>query len=268
MTTTATLTNLKPCLLLVDDHDEILDFLVDDLQEQYQIVTASNGREALERLVDERIQLIVSDIMMPGIDGYALCKAVKSDLDHCHIPIILLTAKNTLQSKILGLEFGADAYVEKPFSPEYLQVQIANLLANRNKLREYFASSPLAHIKTMAHSKSDELFLDKLNELIQEKLNNPNLDVEHLADAMCMSRPTLYRKIKAISDLTPNELINIARLKKAAALLAEGGLKIYEIAEMVGYSSQTHFGRNFHKQFGRSPSEYMDDLKKSRNLTC
>ncbi|GAA4801569.1 hypothetical protein GCM10023231_32910 [Olivibacter ginsenosidimutans] len=263
MTRITTPPHAKPCILLVDDHSEILDFLVDDLQEQYQIVTASDGREALERLVDERIQLIVSDIMMPGMDGYALCKAVKSNLEYCHIPIILLTAKNTLQSKIVGLEVGADAYVEKPFSPEYLQVQIANLLTNRNKLREYFASSPLAHIKTMAHSKSDELFLDKLNDLIQEKLDNPGLDVEHLADAMCMSRPTLYRKIKAISDLTPNELINIARLKKAASLLAGGGLKIYEIAEMVGYSSQTHFGRNFHKQFGMSPSDYMEGLKKT-----
>lgn len=251
----------KPCLLLVDDHSEILDFLIDDLQEQYQLITASEGREALERLQDERIQLIISDIMMPGMDGYTLCKTVKSNVEYCHIPIILLTAKNTLQSKIQGLEFGADAYVEKPFSPEYLQVQIANLLANRNKLREYFASSPLAHINTMAHSRSDEIFLEKLNDLIQQKLDNTNLDVEHLADAMCMSRPTLYRKIKAISALTPNELINIARLKRAAELLSEGGLKIYEIAEMVGYSSQTHFGRNFHKQFGMSPSDYVEGLK-------
>jgi len=261
--TTGTSLPAKPCLLLVDDHNEILDFLVDDLQEQYQVITASNGREALERLVDERIQLVISDIMMPVMDGYALCKAIKANVEYCHIPVILLTAKNTLQSKMLGLEFGADAYVEKPFSPEYLQVQIANLLDNRDKIRTYFASSPLAHIKTMAHAKSDEVFLEKLNEHIQHKLANPNLDVEHLADAMCMSRPTLYRKIKAISALTPNELINLARLKRAAELLAEGGLKIYEIAEMVGYSSQTHFGRNFHKQFGMSPSEYVDDLKKN-----
>lgn len=253
----------KPCLLLVDDHSEILDFLADDLQEQYQVMTAYDGGEALDVLADESVQLIISDIMMPGMDGYTLCKTIKSNLEYCHIPVILLTAKNTLQSKIQGLEYGADAYIEKPFSPEYLQVQIANLLANRNKLREYFASSPLVHIKTIAHSRSDELFLERLNELIQNKLDNPNLDVEHLADMMCMSRPTLYRKIKAISDLTPNELINIARLKRAAELLAEGGLKIYEIAEMVGYSSQTHFGRNFHKQFGMSPSDYVDGLKKS-----
>lgn len=261
MTSTQISNNNKPCVLLVDDHSEILDFLADDLHEQYNVFTAYDGKEALNRLADEAIQLIISDIMMPVMDGYALCEAIKSNVEYCHIPVILLTAKNTLQSKILGLEFGADAYVEKPFSPQYLQVQIANLLANRNKIREYFASSPLVHIKTMAHSRADELFLEKLDNLIQIKLDNPNLDVEHLAELMCMSRPTLYRKIKAISDLTPNELINIARLKKAAELLAEGCFKIYEIAEMVGYSSQTHFGRNFHKQFGMSPSEYIDVLK-------
>jgi len=109
----------------------------------------------------------------------------------------------------------------------------------------------------MAYSKGDELFLEKLQQLIDEQLNNPNLDVEHLADHMNMSRPTLYRKIKSISNLSPNELINIARLKKAAELLNEGMLRIYEISEQVGYSSQTHFGRNFSKQFGMSPTEYI-----------
>lgn len=253
----------KPHLLLVDDHDDILEFLADDLQDQYQVFTAYDGKEALALLADESVQLIVSDIMMPVMDGYELCKAVKSTIEYCHIPVVLLTAKNTMQSKIQGLEFGADAYIEKPFSPEYLQVQIANLLANRDKIRAYFSSTPLAHIKTMAHSKADELFLEKLNQVIQQDLENPDLDVERLADLMCMSRPTLYRKIKGISDLTPNELINIARLKKSAELLAEGYYKIYEIAEMVGYSSQTHFGRNFHKQFGMSPSEYVDVLRKN-----
>jgi len=255
------LTETKPCVLLVDDHDDILEFLVDDLQEQYHVITAYNGKQALESLADEAIQLIISDIMMPEMDGYHLCQAVKSDVEHCHIPIILLTAKNSLQSKIQGLEFGADAYIEKPFSPEYLQVQIANLLSNRNKLREYFASSPLVHIKSMAHTRADELFLERLNDHIQEHLDNPSFAVEDLADLMCMSRPTLYRKIKAISDLTPNELINIARLKKAAELLTKGVYRIYEVAELVGYSSQTHFGRNFHKQFGMSPSEYVMGLK-------
>ncbi|MFC7525751.1 response regulator [Parapedobacter sp. GCM10030251] len=252
----------RPTLLVVDDHVEILDFIADDLSDDYQVLRAENGCQALEMLADQPVQLVVSDVMMPGLDGYELCRHIKSDLQYSHIPVILLTAKNTLQSKIQGLEQGADAYIEKPFSPEHLQAQIHSLLSNRNKVREYFASSPLAHIRTMAHSKADEHFLERLNELIHEHMAETNFDVEHLANKMNMSRPTLYRKIKAISDLTPNDLINVARLKKAAELLAEGQYKIYEVSDMVGYSSQTHFGRNFQKQFGMSPSEYMAKSRK------
>lgn len=253
---------MNPVILLVDDNGEILDFLSEDLNEKYTVLKALNGQEALHLLQQEPVQLVISDIMMPVMDGYELCRNIKSNFEYSHIPVILLTAKNTLQSKIEGLEMGADAYIEKPFSPEHLQVQIANLLSNRNKIREYFASSPLVHINTMAYSKADEQFLGELNEAIYRNIENIELSVDQLADFMNMSRATLYRKIKAISDLTPNELINITRLKKAAELLAEHDYKVYEVAEMTGFSSQTHFGRNFTKQFGISPTEYMA-LKKS-----
>jgi two-component system, cell cycle response regulator len=251
----------KQVILLVDDNEEIVQFISDDLEERYTILTAGDGEEALQVLNREVVHLVVSDIMMPVMDGYELCAKVKSNFEYCHIPFVLLSAKNALSSKIEGLELGADAYIEKPFSPEYLQAQIANLLQNRTKIREYFASSPLMHIKSMAHNKSDEAFLEKLNDAIYSNIENVNLDVEHLAGHMNMSRPTLYRKIKAISDLTPHELINIARLKKAAELLVEGDYRIYEVSEMVGYSSQTHFGRNFLKQFGMTPTDY---IKKQR----
>ena len=253
---------MKPIILLVDDNEEILDFLSEDLNEKYTVLKALNGQDALHQLTQGPIQLVISDIMMPVMDGYELCRNIKSNFEYSHIPVILLTAKNTLQSKIEGLELGADAYIEKPFSPEHLQVQIANLLSNRNKIREYFASSPLVHINTMAYSKADEQFLEKLNEAIIQNIENIDLSVDQLADYMNMSRATLYRKIKAISDLTPNELINITRLKKAAELLAENDYKVYEVAEMTGFSSQTHFGRNFMKQFGLSPMEYMNQKKK------
>jgi len=248
--------NSKPTLLIADDHPEILDFLSEDLSEHYEILQAENGKQALDIVLEKPVNLIVSDVMMPEIDGYELCKIIKSNVEHSHIPIILLTAKNTLRSKIEGLEVGADAYIEKPFSPEYLQVQIANLLSNRTKIREYFSSSPLANINTMAYTKTDKQFLDELNEIIHKHINDPQLDVEKLGGLMCMSRPTFYRKIKAISNLTPNDLINITRLKRAAELLRQGNYRIYEISELVGYSSQSHFGRNFQKQFGMSPSEY------------
>jgi two-component system, cell cycle response regulator len=248
---------MKPVLLLVDDNEEILEFLEHELNEKYTVVKALNGQDALDLLKEEAVQLIICDIMMPVMDGFEFCRIIKSNFEHSHTPVILLTARNTLQSKIEGLELGADAYIEKPFSPEYLRVQIANLLANRTKIKEYFASSPLVHIKSIAYSKADELFLEKLNEIICSNLDDPELDVEKLARLVNMSRPTLYRKIKSISDLTPNELINITRLKKAAELLAEGTHKIYEVADLAGFGSQTNFGRNFLKQFGMTPSDYV-----------
>ena len=159
-----------------------------------------------------------------------------------------------------GLELGADAYIEKPFSKEHLFAQIGSLLSNRNMVREYFASSPLVHIKSMAHSKADERFLETLNETISKRIEDTEMDVEKLAGMMNMSRVTLYRKIKAISNLTPLELINIIRLKKAAELLAEGEYKIYEIAAIVGYNSQSNFARTFLKQFNMTPTEYMQSM--------
>lgn len=252
---------MTPVILLVDDNDEILDFLADELSDQYTIVKATNGNEAVTILENETVHLVVSDVMMPDMDGFELCNLIKSNFDYTHIPVILLTAKNTLQSKIEGLKLGADAYIEKPFSPEHLRVQIANLLTNRVKIREYFAKSPLVHMKSMAYSSADEHFLEKLNEAIYNHLEDTELDVEKLARIITMSRPTLYRKIKAISNLTPNELINITRLKKAAELLASGSYKMYEIADMVGYNSQNNFGRNFLKQFGMTPSDYMSMKK-------
>ncbi|MEJ8844743.1 response regulator [Lacibacter sp. H375] len=247
----------KTTILLVDDNDDILEFLRADLGESYHILQAHNGQEALDILSTESVQLVVSDVMMPVMDGFELCRQIKSNFESSHIAVILLTAKNTLQSKIEGLELGADAYIDKPFSPKHLQVQISNLLVNKNKIKEYFSKSPLVHMHSLAYTKADEQFLEELNNAITLHMNDSKLDVEHLAGYMNMSRPTLYRKIKAVSDLTPNELINLARLKRAAKLFAEGNTRINEIAELVGYTSPLHFTRNFQKQFGMLPSDYL-----------
>lgn len=249
---------MNPLILLVDDNEEILDFLERMLKNKYDILKAENGNNALQILDKEAVQLIVSDVMMPVMDGFEFCKIIKSSLEYSHIPMILLTAKNGIQSKIEGLEIGADAYIEKPFSKEHLQAQIASLLNNRNIIREYFASSPLVHIKSIAHTKADEIFLETLHETINRYIEDTDLDVEKLAQIMNMSRVTLYRKIKAISVLTPIELINITRLKRAAELLAEGNHRIFEVSYMVGFSSQSNFARNFQKQFNVTPSEYMN----------
>lgn len=176
-------------------------------------------------------------------------------------PIILLTAKTSLQSKIEGLETGADAYIEKPFDMGYLQAQIRSLLHNRDSIKEYFKQSPLIHIKGMKISNADKDFISRLNHAIYENVADKDLNVDLLAKTMNMSRPTLYRKIKGLSDLSPNELIQISRLKKAAELLAEDHLKVAEVSLMVGYTVQSNFSRDFHKQFGKSPTQFVAEIR-------
>jgi DNA-binding response OmpR family regulator len=251
----------RPVILFVEDNKEILDFISRELQSDYTVRRAMNGRQALEIVREENVQLVISDIMMPVMDGIELCKVLKTDLEISHIPIILLTAKNTLHAKIEGLEVGADAYIEKPFVFEHLKAQIANLLSNRAKIKEYFASNPLVHIRSMGYSKADKQFLEQLDALIHDNLTNMDIDVEDLAKLMNMSRATFHRKVKALSNLTPHELISIARLQKAARLLADGDYKVYEVADLVGYTLASNFARDFHKQFGMTPTEYVNSQK-------
>ena len=246
----------RPTILIVEDNEDMMNFIGKEANVLYNILTALNGKEALQILKEHSVQLIISDIMMPVMDGFTLLKMLKTNLDYSHIPVILLTAKNTVQSRLEGIEAGADAYIEKPFSMTLLLAQTANLLTNREKIRSSYAQSPIAHLKSMAYTKADEHFLERLNDIINENMSDINLDVDMIADLMHLSRPTLYRKISALSDLTPNELIRIARLKKAAELMIKGELKIYEISEIVGFNSQSYFSRSFTKQFGMSPSEY------------
>lgn len=262
-------TNNKPTILVADDHLEILNFISDDLSDEYHVVKATDGKKALEQLTHQDVDLIVSDVMMPGIDGFELCAQLKDNVQYKHIPFIILTAKNSLQSKIEGLEYGADAYIEKPFSPSFLQAQIASLLRNRRNVQAHYretATVPLA-VEPTGFNKSDQDFLNKLNSFILKNINEQGLCVDFLADRMHMSRPTLYRKIKMLSDLSPNELINLTRLKKAAILLQEGNYKVYEISSMVGFSSSSHFIRNFQKQFGVSPKGWGEQHRESPTFT-
>ena len=251
----------KPMIMIVEDNVEILHYLSRELSASYNIIRAMDGQQAIGIMQSENIQLVISDIMMPVMDGIQLCRKMKNDVQFSHIPIILLTAKNSINSKIEGLEVGADAYIEKPFSLDHLTAQITNLINNRNIIKEYFARSPLTHIKGIAFSKADKKFLEQLNTIIYERIADNNLDVDLLSSMMNMSRPTLYRKIKGISDMTPHELINLSRLKRAAELLAENKYKINEVADMVGYTIPTNFSRDFQKQFGVSPSSYVTSLQ-------
>ncbi len=254
--------NSRSTVLIVEDNEEMQNFIGKEINTAYNVLTASNGEEALNIMSDYSVQLVVSDIMMPVMDGFSFLQKVKTDLDYSHIPVILLTAKNTNQSRLEGLELGADAYMEKPFSINLLLAQITSLINNRDNIRNYYFKSPIANLKSIAHTKADETFLESLNEIIFDNISNTNLDVEMLAEKMNMSRPTLYRKIKAISDLTPNDLIRICRLKKAAELILQNKLSLSEISEITGFNSLSYFSRSFSKQFGINPSEYLISNKK------
>lgn len=249
-------------ILIVDDNEDILEFLSQVLGETYKLYLAANGEIAKNILDTEIVDLVVSDIMMPGIDGFELCRLIKTKVEYCHIPVVLLTVKNTYESHIEGLEVGADLYIQKPFFPDLLQVQIANLLENRLKIKAHFASSPFEDVRVIAYSKTDEAFLKKLDEYICKNLNYPNLNVDQLADYMNMSRPTFYRKIKSLSALSPKELIDVTRLKKATRLIAKNEFSMFEIAKMVGYSTQSLFNKNFQRYFKVSPQEYISSLEK------
>lgn len=248
---------LLPILLLVDDNEEIITYLSVLLEDEYQLKTAENGMEAVEILNNEPVDLVVCDIMMPVMDGLELCRHIKTSTGISHVPIVLLTAKTTVQSKIEGLQLGADAYIEKPFSPGHLKAQISNLLESRRQLRSVFAEKPLVTTASVAHTREDARFLERISAYILDTIDDDELDAELLAEQMSMSRMTLYRKLKAITDMTPHEFINVIRLKKSAEILTEGDYKIYEVANMVGYKSTSHFGKLFYKQFGLTPTQFL-----------
>ncbi|MGB3773982.1 MAG: response regulator, partial [Leeuwenhoekiella sp.] len=245
-------------ILIVEDDRDLLQFIAKELEEYYTILKASNGEEALKILNKNQVQLVISDVKMPVKNGFSLCKTVKNNLETSHIPVILLTAKKALSAKIEGLESGADAYLAKPFDMRHLKAQVASLIENRRHIMEYYSSTPLSHIKSIGHSETDEIFIEKLEEAIFANIANPDLNVDKLSDLLNMSRSTLYRKINDLSNLSPNELITITRLKCAAELLQTGSYKIYEVAEIVGFKSQSSFGRSFQKQFKMTPSQYIN----------
>ncbi|WP_262245274.1 hybrid sensor histidine kinase/response regulator transcription factor [Parapedobacter soli] len=248
--------DVKRAILLVEDNVEFRQFVASQLQSDYHVLAADHGREAINILAETQVDIIICDIMMPVMDGITFCKCVKEDLKFSHIPVILLTAKTSLQSKIAGLKTGADEYIEKPYSIDYLRARIENLLEGRRKIREAYQRRPETAYETIAHSKADECFLNQLIKTIHARLDEVDLDVDKLAAALNMSRATFYRKVKQISELTPNDFIRLVRLKKAAELLREKDYRISEIAYLVGFNSASYFSKCFQKQFGVLPKDF------------
>lgn len=246
-----------PIMLIVDDNEDMLNFLSSHFQTSYTIVTAVDGVDALNKLKEQEVALIISDWMMPNMNGIDLCKAVRNNQLTSHIPFILLTAKTDTEAKITSMNCGADAYIEKPFSLQYLEACIKNLLELRLQLRQKFSQMPTVSINSIAANQSDKVFLEKMNHLIEENLNNEELSVDFLAEKLCISRSGLFVKIKGLANTTPNEMIQIIRLKKAASLLLENQYRINEVSYMVGFNNPSYFSKCFQKQFGMKPGEYI-----------
>ena len=246
-------------VLVVEDNDEMRHFLERQLiANNYNVVCASNGVEALNMLGNHIINVIVSDVMMPEMDGLELCRRVKTDIAYSHMPVILLTAKTNVKDKIEGLETGADAYIEKPFTMDYLFANIESLVKSRKRLRELFSKQALVPVDSSnGLTKVDEEFLRKLNEIIMENYQDSEFNMDSIIGIMNMSRSSFYRKIKGILDLSPNDYIRIVRLSKAAELLKNGNESITEICYMVGFSSPSYFAKCFQKQYGVLPKDYV-----------
>ena len=259
--TPSSIDSLHHTLLVVEDDPEMRAYLAKELAEEYNVLAAANGEDALEIIGKERIDLVVSDIMMPGIDGIALCNQIKSTTEYCHIPVILMTAAVGMETRIDTLEAGADGYIEKPFAIELLEATIANLFKNREIANRQFTQSPLTHFNSMVTGGMDQEFMERLHETVMKHLAEPDLNIETLTTELGTSKSTLYRKVTANTGLNINEYIRVCRLKKAAEMLSSQKYRISEVAYMTGFSSPSYFATCFQKQFNVSPSAFVKGLK-------
>lgn len=247
-------------VLIVEDNVELLNFITNKLKASYNVITAHNGMEAFDTVVKHgEINLVVSDWMMPRMDGDELCRRIRADKRVSHLPFILLTAKTDSDSKIEGLRCGADSYIEKPFSMQYLLERINNLISMRRLLQQKFSATPLAPLKSIATTALDDDFLNRMQQLIEENFSNSELSVPFLAERMGISRSSMFAKIKSLSGMTPNDMIMLVRLKRAAGLLKEHKYQISEICYMVGFGNPSYFSKCFKKQFGITPMEFVSN---------
>lgn len=255
----------KRILLIVEDNRDICDYIAESFSDDFEVKTAANGEQGLEQALNCIPDIIVSDIMMPVMNGIVMCRKLKEDVRTSHIPIILLTAKDSLQDKEEGYEVGADSYLTKPFSATLLYSRITNLLESRRLLAERFNANSMISDKrttvTESMNKLDNEFIEKINKLIEDRLSSEKIDIGYLADALCMSNSTLYRKMKALTGLSTNEYIRKIKMQYAERLLLEGKYNISEVAFRVGINSAVYFRQCFKEEFGMVPSDYLKKIK-------
>lgn len=263
--------NARPIILVVEDNADIRDYIADAFTDLYEVKTAANGKEGLQIATECIPDIVVSDIMMPVMNGIIMCQKLKADMRTSHIPIILLTAKDSITDKEEGYQAGADSYLTKPFSASLLQSRISNLLTQRRLLSERFAIRPEKPEKqsmeekraiiTESMNKLDKEFMDKITNAITESLaTSENVDITVLSNVMCMSSSTLYRKVKALTGMSTNEYIRKVKMQLAEKYLLEGKYSISEIAFKVGINSSVYFRQCFKEEFGMSASDYLKKL--------
>lgn len=233
------------------------------LSPDYVVHTRADGQEAWEELssAEELPDMIVCDWMMPRMSGVELCRALRADARFSHILFVLLTAKTDSYAKVEGYDCGADTYIEKPFSEPLLAAQLRNLLRRRDELQQRFLAQPDLPISSVAQNDTDSKLLNELQRIIDENLVDGDLSVDVIAEKLGMSRSSMYAKIKAVSGISPGELIQLTRLRKAQQLLSEGGWRISEVGFMVGFKSASYFAKSFRDEFGVTPSEWMNGLR-------
>jgi ligand-binding sensor domain-containing protein/signal transduction histidine kinase/DNA-binding response OmpR family regulator len=252
-------TDDTPIMLIVEDNIDVLHFITAHFEDSFKVFTAPNGKLGIEKALEVIPDIIISDVMMPEMSGIELCKIIKTDVNTSHIPIILLTARTPLIYRIEGLETGADDYVTKPFSIKMVESRVWNLLHTRLQLREKYSREITLQPTNQAITSLDEIFLNKVMNFIENNLTESTLNVEDLGKEVFMSRVTLYRKIKSLTNLTVIEFIRSIRLKKAAQFLKNSGYNVGEVAYLVGFSDIDYFRKCFKEQFGKTPKEYACD---------
>ncbi len=250
-------TNYK--ILIVDDEDEIREYLKEELQDTYKIITANNGNEALQMALSQMPDLILSDVVMPEMDGFTFVKKLKSNSNVSHIPVIILSSKAEHEDRMEGLDKGADAYLTKPFNTEELSVMVGNLINTRQVLKGKFsgAQDQQDKVKSVDFKSSNEILMDRIMTIINDNMSNPELNVEMLVSKVGLSRVQLHRKLKELTGIPASDFIRNIRLKQAAELLREKKMNVSQVAYAVGFTNQTHFSTAFKKFFGLSPTEYI-----------
>lgn len=248
---------VKPVILFVEDNADLLEVLKERFIAFYEVHTSCNGAEGLKKVRELKPDIVVSDIMMPEMTGIKLCDAIKKDMELCHIPVILLTALNMPEQNLNGLLHGADDYIGKPFHTQILLARCNNMIRARRLIYQQLSKQMDEDISLIATNNSDKEFLDKVTSIVEENLTNPNFNIDHIAEAMFMSRASFYSKFKELTKVTPNDFVNTYRLKKATSLLmSNDGMSISEISDALGFSSPNYFCRKFKECFNMTPTQY------------